>query len=126
MDIGLVLPGTAGEECIGVGVGLFIPGGSLKFEGKPPGAPGPAPGVGGPRGLRFGNGVAGPDLASEKAFMRAAMSGFMVGGLPLANVAAAGLRAASSWPREVDEAVMPAIVGGTLLSEAILCIGGDV
>lgn len=46
--------------------------------------------------MRFGRGVAGPDLANEKAFMRAAISGFMVGGFPLANVAAAGLRAASS------------------------------
>lgn len=96
MDIGLVVPGTAGEECIGVGVGLFIPGGSLKFEGNPP--PALPPGAGGPApsGLRFGRGEAGPDLASENAFRRAAMSGFMAGGFPLAKVAPVGLRAASN------------------------------
>lgn len=53
------------------------------------------------------------------------MSAFIVGGFPLANVAPAGLRAASSWPREVEEAVIPATLGGTPESDCIRCTGGE-
>lgn len=77
-------------------------------------------------GLRSGCGVAGPCLLSVKAFIRAAISGFMVGGFPLANVAPAGLRAASSWPRAVEEAVMLAMLDGTLVSDCIRCTVGEV
>lgn len=88
------------------GVGLFMPGGSLKLDGKPPTA-GPGDCVGGLDGPRLGWGVGGPAREREKAFILAAMSGFMAAGPPLgATGAAGGRRAASRVPRGVDEALM--------------------
>ena len=77
--------------------------------------------VGGLEGDRLGCGVGGPALDNEKAFILAAMSGFMAVGGPLPGRGApGGLRAASNVPRGVEEAVMFDMLEGMLLSEAPL------
>lgn len=112
---------------VGCGAGRFKFAGNLKPAGKPPTA-GPGDWAGGLIGPRLGWGVAGPCRANEKAFILAAISGFMGVGPPLcANVDPAGRRAASRVPRGVEEAVMFDILRGMLVSEAMRggfrCVG---
>lgn len=77
-----------------------------------------ADGVDGPL---VADGVGGPARDNENAFILAAMSGFMAAGGPLPGTEApGGLRAASSVPRGVDEAVMLDMLEGMLLSEVPL------
>lgn len=63
--------------------------------------------------------MGGPALEREKAFILAAMSGFICGGPALEAMGAppGGRRAASKVPRGVEEAVMLDMLEGTLMSE---------